>query len=205
VRATAYRRAHQLGRDPQPGLALLRLAQGRVDAAAASIRAALAGETQDRLWRARLCAAQVEVALAAEDTAAARTAGDELAATAATYGSSGLEAASRQAGGAVLLAERQLDAAGMVFERLGATLDIRVVAKLRGRPELPGGLTEREAEVLRLVAAGKTNREIAAVLVLSDKTVARHLANIFAKLGLSSRTAAAAYAFERGLASPTRG
>jgi hypothetical protein len=126
----AYRRAHQLGRDPQPGLALLRLAQGRVDAAAASIRAALAGETQDRLRRARLCAAQVEVALAAEDMAAARTAGDELAATAATYGSSGLEAASRQAGGAVLLAERQaaqalpaLRSACRLWQELGAPYD----------------------------------------------------------------------------------
>ena len=87
----------------------------------------------------------------------------------------------------------------MVFERLGASPDIRTVAKLRGRSGLPGGLTEREAEVLRLVAAGNSNREIAAMLVLSDKTVARHLPNIFAKLGLSSRTAATAYAFEQGL------
>jgi DNA-binding CsgD family transcriptional regulator len=223
----AYRRAHQLGRDPQPGLALLRLAQGRVEAASASIRAALTGETQDRLRRARLRAAQVEIALAAEDTEAARAAGDELAATAATCASSGLgrprgrrparscwptgaaalptlRSACRlwqelgapydAAKARLLLAEAyrvlgdedaaalELDAAGMVFERLGATLDIRVVAKLRGRRKLPGGLTEREVEVLRLVAAGKTNREIAAVLVLSDKTVARHLANIFAKL-----------------------
>ena len=99
----------------------------------------------------------------------------------------------------------ELDAAGMVFERLGASRDVRAVARHRGRFGLPGGLTEREAQVLRLVAAGNTNREIAAVLVLSDKTVARHLANIFAKLGLASRNAATAYAFERGLATPTRG
>jgi DNA-binding CsgD family transcriptional regulator len=247
-----YRRAHQLGRDPQPGLALLRLAEGRVKAAAASMWAALAAETHDRLRRARLCAAQVEVALAAEDWKAAHAASDELAATAVAFASPGLMAASLQAGGAVLLADRQvaealpvlrsacrqwqelgapydaaktrllladayrllgddeatgmeLDAAGMVFERLGASLDVRTVARHRGRFGLPGGLTEREAQVLRLVAAGNTNREIAAVLVLSDKTVARHLANIFAKLGLSSRTAATAYAFERGLATPTHG
>jgi DNA-binding NarL/FixJ family response regulator len=244
----AFKRAHQLGRDPQPGLALLRLAQGRADAAAASIRAALAGESQDRLRRARLCAAQVEIALVAGDRDAAHAAGEELAATAAIYGSSGLEVASRQARGAVLLADGrpaqalpalrsacqlwqeldapydaartrlllaqayralgdedaadlELDAAGLVFDRLGAALDARAVAGLRARPALPGGLTAREAEVLRLVAAGKSNREIAALLVLSDKTVARHLSNIFAKLGLSSRTAATAYAFEHGLAS----
>jgi DNA-binding NarL/FixJ family response regulator len=98
-------------------------------------------------------------------------------------------------------ADLELDAAGLVFDRLGAALDARAVAGLRARPALPGGLTAREAEVLRLVAAGKSNREIAALLVLSDKTVARHLSNIFAKLGLSSRTAATAYAFEHGLAS----
>jgi DNA-binding NarL/FixJ family response regulator len=94
-----------------------------------------------------------------------------------------------------------LDAADAAFDRLGATLDARRVARLRRSPALPGGLTVREAEVLRLVAAGKSNREIATLLVLSDKTVARHLSNIFAKLGLSSRTAATAFAFEHGLAS----
>ena len=102
-----YRRAHQLGRDPQPGLALLRLAEGRVKAAAASMRAALASENQDRLRRARLCAAQVEVALAAQDWKAAHAASDELAATAVAYASPGLTAASLQASGAVLLADGQ--------------------------------------------------------------------------------------------------
>jgi DNA-binding NarL/FixJ family response regulator len=79
------------------------------------------------------------------------------------------------------------------------------VAALRGRPSLPAGLTGREAEVLALVAAGRTNREIAENLVLSHKTVARHLSNIFVKLEVTSRTQAAAYAFEHGLATPERG
>jgi DNA-binding NarL/FixJ family response regulator len=72
---------------------------------------------------------------------------------------------------------------------------------VQGRSTLPGGLTEREAEVLRLVAGGRSNREIAALLFLSEKTVARHLSNIFTKLGISSRAAATAYAFEHGLVS----
>jgi DNA-binding NarL/FixJ family response regulator len=79
------------------------------------------------------------------------------------------------------------------------------VAALRRRTPLPGGLSEREAEVLTLVAAGRSNRAIADALVISEKTVARHLSNIFTKLGLSSRTAAAAYAFAHGLASRGRG
>jgi DNA-binding NarL/FixJ family response regulator len=243
----AYRHAHELGRDPQPGLALLRLAQGRTATASASIRAALTAVTHDRLGRARLCAAQVEIALAAGDAETAGRACDELTRTASTYGSSGLEAAALQARGAVLLAAgradaalptlraacrrwreldapydaarvrlllagayqalgdadaaaRELDAAEVVFVRLGATLDAGGIAARRGRAALPGGLTGREAEVLALVAAGRSNREIAASLVLSPKTVARHLSNIFAKLGVRSRTQAAAYAFEHGLA-----
>jgi DNA-binding NarL/FixJ family response regulator len=68
----------------------------------------------------------------------------------------------------------------------------------RGSP--PGSLTAREAEVLTLVARGRTNREVAAELFISDKTVARHVSNIFAKLGLSSRAAATAWAYEHGLA-----
>jgi DNA-binding NarL/FixJ family response regulator len=63
----------------------------------------------------------------------------------------------------------------------------------------PGGLTAREMEVLRLVAAGRSNAQVAAELVLSEKTVARHPSNIFGKLDVGSRTAAAAYAFEHGL------
>jgi DNA-binding CsgD family transcriptional regulator len=248
----AYRRAHALGRDPQPGLALLRLAQGRAEAAAASIQAALAGETRNRLARALLCAAQVEIALAAGTLDRARQAGDELAEIAAVYGSSGFEAVALSARGAIQLTEGQtaaalqtlrtaclcwqrlnapyetarirvllarayaaladpdassleLDAAAAVFDRLGALPDARAVADLRGRPSLPGGLTEREAEVLAEVAAGKSNREIAGALFISEKTVARHLSNIFTKLGLTSRTAAAAYAIEHGLAVRGRG
>ncbi|HJW61016.1 MAG TPA: helix-turn-helix transcriptional regulator, partial [Actinomycetota bacterium] len=116
-----------------------------------------------------------------------------------------LLAGTYQALGDADAALRELDAAQVVFERLGAALDVREVAARRGRAALPGGLTGREAEVLALVAAGRSNREIAAVLVLSHKTVARHLSNIFAKLGVSSRTQAAAYAFEHGLAAPERG
>jgi DNA-binding NarL/FixJ family response regulator len=67
------------------------------------------------------------------------------------------------------------------------------------RTAAPGGLTAREVEVLRLVASGKSNQEIAGALYLSDRTVARHLSNIFTKIDASSRTAAAAYAYEHRL------
>jgi DNA-binding NarL/FixJ family response regulator len=86
------------------------------------------------------------------------------------------------------------------FAELGATPAAHEVDQLLGR-ERPGGLTEREVEVLRLVAAGRSNHEIADVLVLSQKTVERHLSNIFMKLNVPSRTAAAAYAHEHRLMS----
>jgi DNA-binding CsgD family transcriptional regulator len=244
----AYERAHALGHDPQPGLALLRLAEGRTDVALRSIQAALLAERAP-LSRAPLCAAHVDIALASGRIEDAVTAAEELRSTAAAWNSSGLAMAAHHARGAILLAEgraadalhvlrqacrgwseveapwncarvrvllaaayrmlgdedaavRELDVAAEVFERLGAGPDMRAVDRLRRARSLPGGLTPREAQVLELVAAGLTNRSIATQLVVSEKTVARHLSNIFAKLGVSSRTAAASFAHEHGLAAP---
>jgi DNA-binding NarL/FixJ family response regulator len=98
-------------------------------------------------------------------------------------------------------AEFEMDAARSTFERLGARIDLARVGQLLAREEhaRPAELTERECEVLQLVATGKTNREIAAALFISEHTVGRHLQNIFMKLGLASRAAATAYAYEHGL------
>jgi DNA-binding CsgD family transcriptional regulator len=102
-------------------------------------------------------------------------------------------------------AQLEFDAAQETFERLGATPDAARVAELAGAVEpaasetLSGGLTGREIEVLRLIATGATNRAIAARLGISEKTVARHLSNIFTKLDLPSRSAATAYAYEHKL------
>jgi DNA-binding NarL/FixJ family response regulator len=95
-------------------------------------------------------------------------------------------------------ARLELEAARSGFERLGAKPALAALEAVE-RPAVAHGLTDRELEVLRLVAAGHTNRQIAEGLVISEHTVARHLQNIFAKLGVSSRTAAGAFAFERGL------
>ncbi|MFC7360943.1 LuxR family transcriptional regulator [Nocardioides astragali] len=94
---------------------------------------------------------------------------------------------------------RELEAARDCFRRLGARPAADEVSALLAPASAPSGLTAREIEVLRLVATGRTNPQIAASLVLSEKTVARHLSNIFTKLDVSSRTAAAAYAYEHGL------
>lgn len=85
------------------------------------------------------------------------------------------------------------------FDRLGAAYDARHARELCGRRTMPAGLTEREVEVLRLVARGNTNKDIARALRLSDKTVARHVSNIFAKTGATTRSAATAFAFESGI------
>jgi DNA-binding NarL/FixJ family response regulator len=95
----------------------------------------------------------------------------------------------------------ELAAALEAFERLGASKDLSRVRALlpRDAHQSGGGLTAREIQVLRHVASGMTNRPIAGKLKISEKTVARHLSNIFTKLDLSSRTAAAAYAYDRKL------
>jgi DNA-binding NarL/FixJ family response regulator len=98
-------------------------------------------------------------------------------------------------------AAMELEAARGIFERLGAAPDIARVDSL-ARPVTHGdthGLTPRELQVLRLVATGETNKAIAAELVLSERTVDRHVSNIFTKLGVSSRAAATAYAYEQQL------
>ena len=98
-------------------------------------------------------------------------------------------------------AAMELEAARGVFETLGAAPDLQHVSALTGSAAAGRsyGLTPRELEVLRLVAAGRSNREIAEALVISEHTVARHVQNIFAKLDVSSRTAAGAFAFEHAL------
>jgi DNA-binding CsgD family transcriptional regulator len=243
-----FARAGEIGFDPQPGLALLRFAQGKVDAASTALRLAVTGEPESRLQRARLLAAQVDVALATSDLDTASAGCDQLDGVALDFGTPVLEATATTARGALQLAKGdvpaalqslrhacatwqqlrlpyegararmlngltlraagdeddallELRAASLAFERLGATPDLEVVAGLiRGARALPRGLTPREAEVLRLVAAGKTNRDIAADLVISEHTVARHLQNMFTKLDVSSRSAATAFAFEHHLA-----
>jgi DNA-binding NarL/FixJ family response regulator len=98
-------------------------------------------------------------------------------------------------------AQMEFEAAGETFDRLGAAPDAARMAGLLTpvSPQASGSLTGREVEVLRLIATGKTNRAIAAELVISEKTVARHVSNIFTKLDLSSRSTATAYAYNHKL------
>jgi len=239
----AYLRAHEVGRDPQPGLALLRLAQGRTEAASASIDASLAACGGGRLERARLLTAQVDIAVAAGDVDLADGAAEEVGEIAAEFGSDGLRAVSHRCRGAVCLAQGKpvlalgsLRLAFAMWQELDVPYEVartrvllarayrllgdddaalrecaaakRVFARLRAEPDLrvldagdapPGGLTPREVEVLRLVASGRSNREVATTLVISEKTAARHVANIYARLGISSRSAATAFAYEHAL------
>ncbi len=105
-------------------------------------------------------------------------------------------------------AAMELDAARWVFEQLSAMPDLAEIESLTAEPgqrELPGGLTSREVEVLRLIAAGSTNKQIALSLVISEHTVARHVQNMLAKLGCGSRAALAAFAVEHGLVPPASG
>jgi DNA-binding CsgD family transcriptional regulator len=244
----AYREASRYGFEPQPGLALLRLAQGRADAAAAAIRRVVA-ESTERSRRAGLLPAHVEIMLAVGSIEEAARASAELEEIAADFDSDALRAKAAQARGELALAEgdpaaalvalreagdrwQQLEApyeaartrvlvalacrelgdddavalelasARDAFERLGAEPEVaRVEAILgAGGTDRAHGLTPRELEVLRLLAAGRSNRQIAAALVISEHTVARHVQNIFRKLDVSSRAAAGAYAFQHDLA-----
>lgn len=242
----AYERAAEHGLDPQPGLALLWLAQGRTDAAEAAIARQLA-EPGGPVQRCRLLPSAVDVLLAAGAVEDARALTGELSELAVAFGSLSLAAAAAQAAGAVELAagdpagalpylrkaqqswaraespydqarvriltgralaalgdaessRRELVAGRAAFHLLGAGPDAEQADRLLSPAAPPGGLTARETEVLRLVATGRSNLQIADDLVLSEKTVARHLSNIFGKLDVGSRTAAAAYAFEHGLA-----
>jgi DNA-binding CsgD family transcriptional regulator len=243
----AYRSASHHGLEPQPGLALLRLAQGSPEAAATAIRR-VASTTVDRLKRIGLLPAYVEIMLAAGDVQDARNACRELEDLARSFDTGVPDAIAAQARGAVDLAEGdaraaigslrrafevwqrieapyaaarvrvliglacrtlgdedgaslEIDAAKSVFQRLGAAPDLaRIAALMRGATSSqPHGLTPREVQVLRLVATGATNKAIASKLSRSEKTVDRHVSNILTKLGVSSRTAAAAFAHQRKL------
>ncbi len=240
-----FREANELGYEPQPGLALLRMAQGKPDAAAAAMRRAV-GESTQPARRVRLLPAYVEIALAIGELDRADAAVAELEGVATTFGAT-VTAMAHCARGALLLARDEphealtplrlglqswqqlgapyeaararvliglacravgdsdtagleLDLARAAFAHLGAEPDRARVAALEAPVGADDRLTPREVEVLQCLASGSSNAEIAATLFISEHTVARHLQNIFGKLGVSSRTAAAAYAFEHHLA-----
>ncbi|MDF2967171.1 MAG: LuxR family transcriptional regulator [Nocardioidaceae bacterium] len=235
--ADAYKEAHARGRDPQPGRALLQLQRGDAAGAATSVRIAVTAMGDDPLRRAPLCAAAVEITVAAGRLEDARTATSELVDTAARFATSGLEAMAVRARGAVLLAEDRADealpllrAAFRRWRELGAAYEVAGTCVLLAQAyrslgdeasaaaedaqaeaafeqlgahrvvqEPPPGLSPRECQVLALVADGHSNRQIGEALFISDRTVARHLTNIFHKIGTTSRTQAARYAIDRGL------
>ena len=244
--AADYREASRWGRRPEPGLALLRSAQGDHAAAVAMIRRAV--DEADGFGRLKLLEPCTEILLAAGDLAGAREAAAALAQLADDSGVALLRATAARCDGVVRLAagdargalaalrqaatlwqgldapyesarvrvqiglacralgdadtaELEFDAARQVFRGLGAVPDLARVDALveSADAQRPGGLSAREIEVLRSVAAGRTNREIAVELGISERTIDRHVSNIYAKLGVSSRAAATAYAYEHDL------
>lgn len=241
--AEAYRRAGETSWEPQPGLALLHLAEGKVQLAQEEIRRSAAAA--DPFTRRHVLRAVVDIEVAAGDPGAARRALAEFQALGATFPTPMFAALAAFAEGQVLLAEgdatnglvsgraavdawrslgvpyeaaRSRVLAGRTLQALGEAAAARVefeaargvFLELGAHPALAelavftgerraGPLTDRELEVLRLVSKGLTNRAIGVKLSLSEKTVARHLSNIFGKLGLSTRAAATAYAYENGL------
>ncbi|HEX9683275.1 MAG TPA: LuxR C-terminal-related transcriptional regulator [Acidimicrobiales bacterium] len=246
----AFARAEELCGQQSAGLALVRLAQRRVDEATAIITRMLAEHTSNQLARGKLLPARVQIAIAARDLDTATAAASELERIATDNESPVLSAAALSSRGRLQLAQgdtsaacatlrqavqrwqqlevpyevatarlllgqacrdggdedgatRSLASAAAIFDRLGASLDAGHIRDLTSPSSLPAGLTAREAEVLSLVASGQTNKEIAATLHRSERTVARHLSNIFTKVGVTSRTAAAGFAYENGLAQPS--
>lgn len=242
-----YRAASSRGFEPQPGLAMMRLAQGRTDAAAAAIRRVLSGATET-FQRTRLLPAYVEIMLAAGDIQEARSACRELEELASVIDTDAVRAMAAHGQGAVALAagdareafaslrrafelwdkveapheaararmllglaftslgdaeagSLELAAARAVFEQLGAAPDLARLeaAEKRTPAKRHPELTPRELQVLRLIAAGKTNKAIARQLSVSERTVDRHVSNILTKLGVPSRAAATAYAYDHQL------
>jgi ATP/maltotriose-dependent transcriptional regulator MalT len=242
----AYLEASRSGFEPQPGLALLRLAQGDIGAAASASRRITAA-TRDRIARLRFLPAHVEIMLASGDLDAARAASQELQETAAGIDTDVLGAIAAHAQGSVELAQGnpqavleparrafriwqqigapylaarlrvllaractalgdtegaqlELHCAREVFVKLGALPDIAALDAIGDSGDAPdGGLTSRELQVLRLLATGLTNKAMARELSLSEKTIDRHVSNIFAKLGVATRAAATAFAYEHKL------
>ncbi|MFB9729181.1 helix-turn-helix transcriptional regulator [Haloechinothrix salitolerans] len=243
----AYRRAGECGHHVHPGLAMLRLAQGRLDDAVAAIRRVAAESEADRTERARILGAFITIMLAADDVDGARTATEELEQLAADFDAVYLHAVAASARGAVALAdgdahracasfrrawqawqelaapyeaaevrlsmakacrelrdhdtaELELNAARRTFEKLAAAPALEAAMGLsRTTAATDPTLTRRELDVVRLVASGATNRDIARALSISEKTVARHLSNMFGKLGVTSRSGVTAYAYEHDL------
>ncbi|WP_459384056.1 LuxR C-terminal-related transcriptional regulator [Arthrobacter humicola] len=263
----SYLHAQETGFPPQPGLALLRLAQGRPDQAQSLLRQAMDGAAPD--YRRGMLAARVEIEVAAGDALTARTAAEELASLCASIDRPMLHALAEQSEASVLFhegdpaaalilvrrawsrwlsldapfeaarcralmarlytalgdeesAQLEREAARAVFSELGAAPALSELEKSAplapdvwttpvsasendvGHAAGAGPLTARETEVVRLVSAGLSNRNIAGELFISEKTVARHLSNIFTKLGLTSRAAVTAYAYQHGLALTSR-
>jgi DNA-binding CsgD family transcriptional regulator len=241
----SYGAAASHGHEVQPGLALLRLAQGQPEVATAGLNRALT-EADLPANRARLLAVLIEVAVTLGDLSRAREALDEELELAAMVGTPYLAALAAHARGTVLLAEgdaqaslpvlrrawslwqqldapyeaartrvrvsqacrvigdtdaavMELDAARTAFEQLGARADLVALNRATPAGRDSAALSGREQEVLVLVARGRSNREIATALFLSERTVARHLSNIFVKIGVGSRAAATAYAYEHRL------
>lgn len=243
----AYRAASTHGKTPEPGLALLRMAQGKVKTAVKRIHQLLA-TTRQLPARVEVLGASVEIMLAAGDVAAAREAAEELERMGTQLDARMLRALASHAMGALLLAEKQpaaaisrlreawmqwqaleaphasararvlmalahradgdeeaaqmeLEAARRVFQRLAAMPDLAHVDDIisLGGQGSRQRLTRRELEIIELIASGKTNRGIAGMLSISERTVDRHVSNILTKLGVSSRSAATAYAYKHRL------